>query len=139
MDPRRFELVTLAAARTVRSSYCALAHGKILRERFYDADTTRRIAVDHRQADLDPADVAVMNFAEQVAMDASSITAEDVAELRRLGLTDDDIVSVTLTAAARCFFAKTLDALGTQPDAAYRTTVEPQLREALTVGRPIAP
>jgi len=35
LDPRRYELVTLAAARVLRSTYCALAHGRILRERFY--------------------------------------------------------------------------------------------------------
>lgn len=30
MDNRRYELVTLAAAQRLRSSYCSLAHGKIL-------------------------------------------------------------------------------------------------------------
>src|SRR4051794_36217327 len=30
MDPRRFELATIAAARQLRSSYCALAHGSVL-------------------------------------------------------------------------------------------------------------
>jgi alkylhydroperoxidase family enzyme len=34
MDPRRYELATLAAARSLRSSYCTLAHGKILAQRF---------------------------------------------------------------------------------------------------------
>ena len=34
MDLRRYELVTLAAARRLRSSYCCLAHGKVLHERF---------------------------------------------------------------------------------------------------------
>jgi alkylhydroperoxidase family enzyme len=30
MDRRRYELVTIAAARRVRSSYCMLAHGSVL-------------------------------------------------------------------------------------------------------------
>ena len=42
-----------------------------------------------------------------------------------------------LAAAARCFFSTVLDAVGAQPDAAYRELDAP-LREALTVGRPIA-
>jgi hypothetical protein len=45
---------------------------------------------------------------------------------------------VALAAAARCFFSTVLDATGTEPDAAYRTELEPDLRRALTVGRPIA-
>jgi alkylhydroperoxidase family enzyme len=40
MDLRRHELATLAAARRLCSSYCPLAHGKVLRDRFYDAGTT---------------------------------------------------------------------------------------------------
>ena len=34
MDLRRYELATLAAARRLRSSYCSLAHGKVLLEQF---------------------------------------------------------------------------------------------------------
>jgi alkylhydroperoxidase family enzyme len=44
MDLRRYELATLAAARRLRSSYCCLAHGKILAERF--GEPVARIAAD---------------------------------------------------------------------------------------------
>ena len=33
LDPRRYELVTVAAARAIACSYCSLAHGQILRDR----------------------------------------------------------------------------------------------------------
>ena len=78
MDTRRYELATVAAARSLRSSYCTLAHGKVLADRF-----------------LPPAH------------------------------------------AARCFFSKTLDALGAQADPVF-AELDPELRDALTVGRPIA-
>lgn len=42
-----------------------------------------------------------------------------------------------LAAAVRCFFSKVLDAAGIQPDAAY-AELPPELRDTLTVGRPIA-
>jgi uncharacterized peroxidase-related enzyme len=139
MDPREYELATLAAARTLRSSHCALAHGKVLRDRFYDAGTVVGLITDHRRAGLDPADVAVMDFAGKVAADAASVTAADVAALRASGRPDDRILDVALAAAARCFFSTVLDAMGTEPDAAYRAELEPGLHQALTVGRPIAP
>ena len=44
---------------------------------------------------------------------------------------------MVLAAAARCFFSTVLDAVGAQPDATY-AQVDGPLREALTVGRPIA-
>jgi uncharacterized peroxidase-related enzyme len=130
-DLRRYELATVAAARRLRSSYCALAHGRILAERYIGADGVRSLPEG-----LDEADVAVMQLAEKVVADATSVTAADIEQLRTLGLQDDEIVSVVLAAAARCFFSKTLDALGVQPDALY-AELQPELRDVLTVGRPI--
>lgn len=131
-NARRYELATLAAARRLRSSYCALAHGKVLAEQFFDATVVAGLP-----AGLDEADTAVMQLAEKVVADATSVTAADFERLRALGLDDGDIVDVVLAAAARCFFSKTLDALGVQPDAFYGE-LEPALRDSLVVGRPIA-
>jgi alkylhydroperoxidase family enzyme len=133
MDTRRYELVTLAAARRLRSSYCCLAHGSVLLDL---GEPVREIALDHRGAGLGEVDVAVMDLAERVVDDASTITEADRQRLRDLGLTDDEIKDVILAASARCFFAKANDAMGVLPDAHYGE-LEPELREALVVGRPI--
>jgi uncharacterized peroxidase-related enzyme len=138
MDRRRYELVTVAAARRLRSSYCTLAHGQVLAERFLEPDAVRSIALDHRSASLDPVDVAVMDIAGKVVADATSVTQADVDRLRDLGLTDDEVFDVVAAAAVRCFFSKTLDALGVQPDSAFADLEPSALREALVVGRPIA-
>jgi alkylhydroperoxidase family enzyme len=135
MDLRRYELATLAAARRLRSSYCCLAHGKVLHERF--GERVADIARDHRTAGLDEVDVAVMDLAERVVDDASSIEDSDLQRLRDLGLSDADIMDVVLAATARCFFSKTLDAMGVRPDASF-SELDPELREVLVVGRPIA-
>ncbi len=79
-----------------------------------------------------------MDFAGQIAADAVSVTAGDVAALRACGLSDTDILDVALAASARCFFSTVLDAMGAEPDAAYRAELEPGLHRALAVGRPIA-
>jgi alkylhydroperoxidase family enzyme len=135
MDLRRYELATLAAARRLRSSYCCLAHGTVLIEQF--GEPVREIALDHRTAGLDEVDVAVMDLAERVVDDATSIDDEDLQRLRDLGLSETDIMDVVLAAAARCFLSKTLDALDIRADAHYRE-LEPGLRDVLVVGRPIA-
>ena len=136
MDLRRYELATLAAARRLRSSYCALAHGRVLVDNYLDADTVRNLMVDHEGAGLDPVDVAVMDLADKVAGDATSVGEDDIERLRRLGCSDAEILDVVLAAAARCFFSKTLDALGAAPDARY-SELDSSLRGALTVGRAI--
>ena len=82
-------------------------------------------------------EVAVMDLAEKVAEDATSVTETDVQRLRDLGLSDAEIFDIVAAAAARCFFSKTLDALGTKADPIF-AELDPELRDALTVGRPIA-
>ncbi len=137
MDKRRYELVTLAAARALSSSYCSLAHGKVLRDTFYSPEQVAAIAADYQTAaDLTAVDVAIMAYAEQVVRDATAITQSDIDGLRGHGLSDTEIFDITTAAAARCFFSKTLDALGVAPDAGY-AALEPDLQDVLTVGRPI--
>ena len=136
MDLRRYELVTLAAARRLHSSYCCLAHGTVLHERF--GEPVRDIALDHRTAGLDEIDVAVMDLAERVVDDATSVDDADLQRLRDLGLSETDIADVVLAAAARCFFSKVLDATGTLADPVLHDMPD-QLRAALAVGREIAP
>lgn len=136
MDERRYEIATLAAARRLRSSYCSLAHGRVL-ARLIPASAVQDIAVGRPSEQLDEVDMAVIDLADKVAADATTVTRTDIQRLRDLGLSDADILDVVLAAAARCYFSKVLDAVGCDPDAAFNE-LEPGLRDALTVGRPIA-
>jgi alkylhydroperoxidase family enzyme len=135
MDLRRYELATFAAAQRLRSSYCSLAHGMILVERFDEPVVS--IATDRASSGLDEVDLAVMAFAEKIVDDTGTIGEKDLQRLRDLGLSDKDILDVVLAATVRCFFAKTLDALCTLPDASYAELPD-ELRAVLVVGRPIA-
>jgi uncharacterized peroxidase-related enzyme len=136
MDKRRYELATLAAAKVLRSSYCALAHGTVLAE-LLGPEATRAVADGDAITALDPVDAEIVRFATLVTRDAAAVTAKDVDRLRAVGLSDEDILDVTLAVAARCFFSTVLEALGVQPDPAFQA-LDPDLRAALTVGRPIA-
>lgn len=71
------------------------------------------IMKDTPDGPLEPRERAMMAFVEKVALNADRITA-----------------------AARCFFSKLLDALGVQADSTFND-LDPALRDALTVGRPI--
>jgi uncharacterized peroxidase-related enzyme len=136
MDERRYELATLAAARRLRSTYCMLAHGSVLARKFFTGDEVAAIARDDYDA-LEPVDRAVMELADRVAADATAVTREDVERLREHGLSDAEILDVVLAATIRCFFSKTLDALAVEPDDVY-AALDPGLRDALVVGRPLA-
>jgi alkylhydroperoxidase family enzyme len=137
MDERLYELVTLAAAGSLRSSYCSLAHGQVLLERHVSEADLLTLASSPGSAPITPVEMAAMRFARKVVEDATSVSAGDIGELRELGLSDAEIFDIAAAAAARCFFSKTLDALGVQPDPEY-AELSPELREVLVTGRPIA-
>ncbi len=139
MDRRRYELATLAAACELGSTYCALAHTQVLRDRFHSDDEIAGIVTDpdHTGA-LDATDRAVMVFAARVARDATTVTAADLDPLRACGLSDPEILDVAMAAAARSFFTKVLDSVGTSADAPLGVLFDPAVTAALTVGRPIA-
>jgi uncharacterized peroxidase-related enzyme len=136
LDSRLYELVTLAAARARRSSYCSLAHGSALLWHHLDAAQLMDV-LRGGTADLTELETAAMRFADKAARDAAAVTQQDVDELRAAGLTDQQVVDIASTVAARCFFTTLLDALGVDPDAVYRATLEPELLAELAVGRPV--
>ena len=138
LSVRAYELSTLAAARALRSTYCSLAHGSVLADKVFDPAAVTAIMKDLREAPLEPRERAMMRFAEKVALHADHIGQTDVDELRSHGYRDEEIFDIAATAAARCFFAKLVDALGVQADASFND-VDPAMRAALTVGRPVAP
>jgi len=134
---RTYELATLAAARALRSTYCALAHGSVLADKVFDVATVTAIMKGGDASPLDAKERAIMAFAERVALRPDRMTADDIEALRSHGYQDAEIFDVAATAAARCFFSKLLDALGVQADASFNE-LDPAMREALTVGRPVA-
>jgi alkylhydroperoxidase family enzyme len=134
MDQRRYELATFAAAQRLRSTYCSIMHGNVLRDELGEDILA---IVNDRERTLDAVDLAVMDLAERVVVDATSIEEDDLQRLRDLGLTDAEIMDVVLSAAARCFLAKTIDGVGVRADAEFQE-LAPELQAAFVVGRPIA-
>jgi uncharacterized peroxidase-related enzyme len=138
IDDKSYELVTLAAAQALGSSYCSLAHGKKLTSKYYSEEQLADIAADPVSEALTVAEQTMMRVAGKIVADSSSVSREDIDELREAGYSDAGIFDIAASAAARCFFSKLVDALGVQPDCSFSETSE-QLKSVLCVGRPISP
>ena len=138
MDRRRFEIVTIAAARSRGSTYCTAAHSAFLRDVCGDEAAMQSIAERPDGADLREEDRAVYAFAVKLAADPSGVEQADVDSLRAVGLSDADVADVVFAVAARCFFATALDGLGAQLDRETARTFPPALLDAMVVGRPVA-
>ena len=96
------------------------------------------VVKDFRAAGLPAIEVAIIALTHKITQHAYKVTSRDIEELRSHGLSDDEILDIIAAGAARNFFSRLLDAIGAEPDQAYQE-VDPEMREALTVGRPLSP
>ncbi|MBI2200774.1 MAG: hypothetical protein HYU43_02415 [Armatimonadetes bacterium] len=107
----------------------------MLRLKVFDAEQVEAIVKDYHRAGLPAAEVAMLAFAEKIIQHAYKVTPRDIDGLRSHGFTAPEILDIAAAASARSFFSKLIDALGAEPDQAYQA-LEPDLRNALVVGRP---
>lgn len=135
LSPRDWRIITLIAAREVKSTYCSMVYGKQLIADLGSKDMVLAVQRDFRHSGLAPRDVAMLTYAEKVARDASQVTQSDIDALRKAGFTDANIGDIALCAAFRCFIGRYFDAVGAGPEAAFLDD-DPAWTAALTVGRP---
>lgn len=115
IEPRRFLLVTFAAANALHSQACSRAYGKMLRE-YFTPEEIAAIADGDASAPLTPAEQAMLSLARKVAIDATTVTAADIDALRQQGFADNEIFDIVAAVAGRSFFTKILDGLGVTLD-----------------------
>lgn len=137
MDRRRFEIATIAAARAMRSTYCTVAHSKFLRDVCHDEPSMMALAGNPDSRALDATDRTVIAFAGKVARNPADVSTDDVASLRSVGLSDNEIADVVFAVAARSFFTNVLDGMGIHADHELAQSFEPALVEQMVVGRSI--
>jgi len=136
MSDRLFELATLAAAIELKNSACSLAHGQQL-ARFVSQEGICRLVRGESPDELSKAEMAVVGFSRKLARDASNIEQQDIDMLKSQGYTDEEVFDIATTVAGRAFLTKIIDALGVEMDITANK-MDPEFRQVLTVGRPIA-
>ena len=98
------EVIVVATSAANDCLYCVVAHGAIARVRSRDPYLADQVAVDWRKAPVSPRMHAVLAVAVRLAVEPAAVTAQDLADLREHGLTEDDVWDV---GAIVSFFALT--------------------------------
>jgi uncharacterized peroxidase-related enzyme len=133
---RQRGILVAAAASALGDSYCSMAWGGKLGEAS-DAATAAGV-LNGSDAGLTDQEKALAAWARKVATDPNATTPADVQALRDSGLDDGQIFAVTSFVALRLAFSTINDSLGAQPDAQLARSLPPEIREAVTYGRPAA-
>src|SRR6201996_1470808 len=100
---------------------------------------SRRGFLDGSDVGLTGQEKAIAAWARKVARDPNATTPADVQVLRDAGLDDGQIFAITAFVALRLAFSTINDSLGAQPDAPLAQSLPPEVRAAVTFGRPVAP
>lgn len=83
-----------------------------LRDEIEEQDLADRIAVDWRSAGLDPADIALCEYAEKLTREPAAVGPDDIARLRAVGLDDAGISSATQVVAYFNYINRIAEGLG---------------------------
>jgi alkylhydroperoxidase family enzyme len=133
---RQRGILVTAAASALGDSYCSLAWGGKL-GKAAGADLAAGVLTGS-DTGLTGQEQAMAAWARKVAKDPNATTPADIQALRDAGLDDGQIFAITAFVALRLAIATINDALGAQPDAQLAQSLPPQVREAVTYGRPVA-
>ena len=96
------EMIVVATSGANHCQYCVVAHGAILRIRAKNPLIADQVAINHCKADITPRQMAMLDFAMQVALESHAVGDADIESLRTQGFTADDAWDIAAIAA---FFA----------------------------------
>jgi uncharacterized peroxidase-related enzyme len=131
---RQRGILVTAAASALGDSCCSLAWGGKLAQAS-DAAVAAGVLTGS-DAGLTDQEKAMAAWARKVARDPNATTPADIQALRDSGLDDGQVFAITAFVALRLAFSTVNDALGCLPEAQLIQALPPEVRDAVTWGRP---
>ena len=113
------EMIAVTVSMQNRCLYCLASHGSTLRQLTGDPVLADRITLDYRRAGLAPRERAMLDYAVKVTREMEECSPEDVARLKSLGFTDEDVWDIAEVAAMFNFTNRLAAATGQLPNPQY--------------------
>ena len=88
------EMIAVVVSSANRCYYCLVAHGQAVRKLSGDPQLGEMMVMNHRVADLEPRQRAILDFAWKLTVEPHGVVEADRDALRRQGLSDADIFDV---------------------------------------------
>jgi uncharacterized peroxidase-related enzyme len=93
LNRRSRELIAVAVSSANDCGYCVEHHRQALAKYERDEELVAEVAQDPREADLDPGDRALVDYALHLTQTPGEVEAEHVEELRERGFDDEDVLN----------------------------------------------
>jgi uncharacterized peroxidase-related enzyme len=106
------ELIATVVSAVNKCEYCVNHHAEALKSYWKDEDKVKQVAEDFRKVDLTEKQNAMLEFAEKLTLYPGEMKEDDVNGLREIGLSDEEILSITLITNYFNFVNRVANGLG---------------------------
>ena len=113
------EMIAVVVSSVNRCFYCLTAHGAAVRALSGDPKLGEMLVMNHRVAELDPKQRAMVDFAEKLTARPSEIVETDREGLRDVGWTDRDIWDIANVAGFFNMTNRVASGVDMRPNAEY--------------------
>lgn len=128
------EMVAVVVSSANRCYYCLVAHGQAVRALSGDPQLGEMLVMNHRVAQLDERQRAMLDFAWKLTKTPEEVGAADREYLLTAGLSKDDVFDLSETVAFYNFSNRVATALDMMPNSEYHGMDRPPPFES-----PVAP
>jgi uncharacterized peroxidase-related enzyme len=113
------EMIAVVISAESHCPYCETAHAAAMRLRTKDPALVDRLAVNYRHVELDSRDRAMLDFAVKLTKTPEECEQRDLAQLREVGYTDEDILHIVEVTAIFNYNVRLATATGLFPNVEY--------------------
>jgi uncharacterized peroxidase-related enzyme len=106
------ELIATVVSAVNKCEYCVNHHAEALKFYWKDEEKVNQAAVDFRKLDLTEKQNIMLEFAEKLTLYPGEMKEDDVNGLREIGLSDEEILSITLITNYFNFVNRVANGLG---------------------------
>ncbi|HEU5238155.1 MAG TPA: peroxidase-related enzyme [Pyrinomonadaceae bacterium] len=110
------EFILLAVSGVNQNIYFPAVHSQTLQFLGVKPEVSQQVTVDHHQANLSDQDVALLDFARQLAQRPHKLGPDDVERLRAHGFSEDEILEAVLMVGLTNLLNVVQAGLGSEPD-----------------------
>ncbi len=115
------EMIAVVVSTENRCHYCMVSHGAFLRKLTGDPLLVEQLRTNHRYADIEPRERAMLDFAVKLTGQSAACTEQDVEALREAGWSDEDVMDIAEVTGMFNFTNRLASGLGWVPNEEFVT------------------
>ncbi len=112
LSRRQREMIAIVVSAENDCEYCVAHHSAALRKYVKDEALIAQLVASHERASLVPKEKAMVNHAVALTRDPSSLSEAHIGALRESGMSDEEILQLTLIASYFNFVNRMASGLG---------------------------